>query len=69
MAVLAQEPVITQTHAEVTRDVVATLGKPSTGYVLLFFGAVGMFLVGALTLLILIKDGLGHAGYQAPIFW
>ena len=69
MAVLAQEPVINQTHADVTRDVVATLGKPSTGYVLLFFGAVGLFLVGALTLLILIKDGLGHAGYQPPVFW
>ncbi|MGE5686771.1 MAG: hydrogenase, partial [Gemmatimonadota bacterium] len=69
MAVLAQEPVITQTHADVTRDVVATLEKPSTGYVLLFLGAVGLFLVGAFTLLILVKDGLGHAGYQPPIFW
>ena len=69
MAVLAQEPVITQTHADVTRDVVATLGKPSTGYVLITLGAVGLFLVGALTFLILVKDGLGHAGYQPPVFW
>ena len=34
--VLAQEPVITQTHADVTRDVVATLETPaSRGYVLI----------------------------------
>ena len=44
MAVVAQPHdapdghVITQTHAEVTRDVVATLGPPSRGYVLLLFG-------------------------------
>jgi Ni/Fe-hydrogenase subunit HybB-like protein len=69
MAVLAQEPVITQTHADVTRDVAATLEKPSTGYVLMTLGAVGLFLVGAMTFLILVKDGLGHAGYQPPVFW
>jgi Ni/Fe-hydrogenase subunit HybB-like protein len=69
MAVLAHEPVVTQSHADVTRDVVSTLEKPSTGYVLITLGAVGMFLVGALTFLILVKDGLGHAGYQPPVFW
>jgi hypothetical protein len=75
MAVIAgphdvtQGHVITQTHADVTRDVVATLGPPSRGYVLLLAGAVSLFLIGILTFLILIKDGLGHAGYQPPIFW
>ena len=39
----------TQTHAEVTRDVVATLGPASRGYVLLLFGAVSLFLIGILT--------------------
>ena len=29
----------------------------------------GLFLIGVLTFLMLIKDGLGHAGYQPPIFW
>ena len=29
----------------------------------------GMFLVGLVTFLILVMDGLGHAGYQPPIFW
>ena len=75
MAVVAQPHdapdghVINQTHAEVTRDVVATLGPPSRGYVLLLFGAVSLFLVGILTFLILLKDGLGHAGYNPPVFW
>ncbi len=61
--------VITQTHADVTRDVVATLSKPSRGYVLALLSATTVFLIGLLTFLILVKDGLGHAGYQPPIFW
>src|ERR671923_2702900 len=61
--------VITQTHADVTRDVVGTLAPASRGYVLLLLGAVTLFVVGLLTFLVLIKDGLGHAGYQPPIFW
>ncbi|HET8625363.1 MAG TPA: NrfD/PsrC family molybdoenzyme membrane anchor subunit, partial [Gemmatimonadales bacterium] len=69
MAVLAQEPVITQTHGDVTRDVAATLGTPSRGYYLMLFGAIGLFLVGLATFTILIKDGLGHAGYNPPVFW
>jgi Ni/Fe-hydrogenase subunit HybB-like protein len=75
MAVVAQPHVapeahvINQTHAEVTRDVVATLGPPSRGYVLLLFGAVSLFLIGICTLLVLLKDGLGHAGYNPPVFW
>ncbi len=58
-----------QTHAEVTRDVLATLGTPSRGYYLALFAAIGMFLVGLLTFLILLRDGLGHAGYNPPIMW
>ncbi|MEP7228375.1 MAG: NrfD/PsrC family molybdoenzyme membrane anchor subunit, partial [Gemmatimonadales bacterium] len=61
--------VVNQTHAEVTRDVVATLGPASRGYVLLLFGAVSLFLIGIFTFLILLKDGLGHAGYNPPVFW
>ena len=51
-----------QTHAEVTRDVVATLGTPSRGYVMMLAGAVGLFLVGLFTFTMLLKDGLGLAG-------
>src|SRR5574338_1237354 len=60
---------ITQSHADVTRDVVATLGRASTGYLLLLGLAVALFLAGLLTFLILVKDGLGHAGYNPPVFW
>jgi hypothetical protein len=45
----------TQTHAEVTRDVVATLGAPSRGYVMMLAGAVGLFLVGLFTFVMLLK--------------
>mgnify|MGYP003290937752 CR=1 FL=1 len=71
MAVIAHDHghAITQTHADVTRDVVATLGPASRGYTLMLLGAVSLFLIGILTFLMLIKDGLGHAGYQPPIFW
>ena len=65
----APELELTQTHADVTRDVVGTLGRASTGYLLLLGGAVALFLAGLLTFLILVKDGLGHAGYNPPIFW
>ncbi|MDZ4674019.1 MAG: NrfD/PsrC family molybdoenzyme membrane anchor subunit [Gemmatimonadota bacterium] len=58
-----------QTHAEVTRDVLATLGTPSRGYYLALFASIGMFLVGLVTFLILLRDGLGHAGYNPPIMW
>jgi molybdopterin-containing oxidoreductase family membrane subunit len=59
----------TQTHAEVTRDVLATLGTPSRGYYLALFGAVGMFLVGLGTFVMLLKEGLGLAGYTPPVMW
>src|SRR2546422_3120508 len=63
------ELVLTQTHADVTRDVVSTLDPPGRGYLLLLGLAVSFFLVGLTTFLILVKDGLGHAGYTPPVFW
>ncbi len=59
----------TQTHAEVTRDVVATLGTPGRGYVMMLACAVGLFLVGLFTFVLLLKDGLGLAGYNPPVMW
>jgi molybdopterin-containing oxidoreductase family membrane subunit len=59
----------TQTHAEVTRDVLGTLGTPSRGYYLALFTAIGMFLVGLVTFVLLLKNGLGLAGYQPPGMW
>jgi Ni/Fe-hydrogenase subunit HybB-like protein len=69
MTSIAHTPHVTQTHAEVTRDVVATLNTPSRGYYLALFGAVGMFLVGLGTFVILLKEGLGLAGYVPPVMW
>jgi Ni/Fe-hydrogenase subunit HybB-like protein len=76
MAVVTQPPVVAHdthvvplTHAEVTRDVVGTLGPASRGYLLLLTGAVSLFLIGIFTFLVLVKDGLGHAGYNPPVFW
>jgi molybdopterin-containing oxidoreductase family membrane subunit len=66
---MAQTYTPSQTHAEVTRDVVATLGAPSRGYVMMLAGAVGLFLVGAFTFVMLLKDGLGLAGYNPPVMW
>src|SRR6266571_7461895 len=76
MAVVARPPtsihgdlVITQTHADVTNDIVATLSSPTRGYLILLFGAISLLLVGVLTFLVLVKDGLGHAGYNPPVMW
>ncbi|MDQ2670108.1 MAG: polysulfide reductase NrfD [Gemmatimonadota bacterium] len=70
MAVIAHDPsVITQTHADVTRDVVGTLGRPTRGYVLLLGTAVACFLVGIITFIMLLYKGLGLAGYNPPVFW
>src|ERR1700675_3762386 len=60
---------MSQSHAPITRDVVEALGPPTRGYLVLLFGAVSLLLVGILTFLILVKDGLGHAGYNPPVFW
>jgi len=67
--IVHEHAVPTQTHAEVTRDVIATLGKPSRGYVLMFVGAVLLFLIGLATFVALVKEGLGLAGYNPPVMW
>ena len=70
MAAIAQDPSRpTLTHAEVTRDVVATLQTPSRGYYLALFGASRCSWCGAVTFVLLLKDGLGLAGYNPPVFW
>jgi molybdopterin-containing oxidoreductase family membrane subunit len=63
------EPVMTQTHAEVTRDIVRTLETPPRSYYLAVFGAVFLLLIGIVTFTIIIKDGLGHSGYNPPVMW
>ncbi|HEV8600441.1 MAG TPA: NrfD/PsrC family molybdoenzyme membrane anchor subunit [Gemmatimonadales bacterium] len=70
MTVVAHEPHRpSQTHAEVTRDILGTLKTPSRGYYLALFGAVFMFLIGLFTFVMLLKEGLGLAGYTPPVMW
>jgi Ni/Fe-hydrogenase subunit HybB-like protein len=70
MAVIAHEPHHSnQTHAEVTRDVVNTLGTADRGYFIALGVAVLCFLVGIGTFTMLLKDGLGLAGYSPPVMW
>jgi Ni/Fe-hydrogenase subunit HybB-like protein len=70
MAVIAHDPHRSnQTHAEVTRDVVNTLGTADRGYFIALGVAVLCFLVGIGTFTMLLKDGLGLAGYQPPVMW
>ncbi len=69
MAAVAQPHLPTQTHAEVTRDVVGTLGTPSRGYLMLLAGAIVFFLVGVITFVLELKNGLGIAGYNPPVMW
>jgi Ni/Fe-hydrogenase subunit HybB-like protein len=71
MAVVAPHSthVITQTHADVTRDVVGTLGKPSRGYMMLLGGAITLLLVGLVTFIVELRVGLGVAGYNPPVMW
>jgi Ni/Fe-hydrogenase subunit HybB-like protein len=70
MTVVAHDPHRpTQTHAEVTRDILGTLKTPSRGYYLALFGAVFMFLIGLFTFTMLLKEGLGLAGYTPPVMW
>ncbi|HEV8125838.1 MAG TPA: NrfD/PsrC family molybdoenzyme membrane anchor subunit [Gemmatimonadales bacterium] len=69
MAAVAQPHLPTQTHAEVTRDVVGTLGTPSRGYLMLLGGAITFFLIGVITFVLELKNGLGIAGYNPPVMW
>ena len=67
MATTMHEP--TQTHGDVTRDVIGTLSAPGRGYYILLASVTAALLVGIVTFIILLKDGLGHAGYNPPVFW
>jgi molybdopterin-containing oxidoreductase family membrane subunit len=70
MAAIAHEPhQPNQTHAEVTRDVVNTLGTADRGYFIALGVAVLCLVVGLGTFTMLLKDGLGLAGYQPPVMW
>src|SRR5260370_5002415 len=56
-------------HGYVTRTIARTLGAPTRGCFLLLGSAVGLLGVGIITLLFLLRYGLGLAGYSHPVYW
>ncbi|HYX81037.1 MAG TPA: hydrogenase, partial [Gemmatimonadales bacterium] len=66
----AQAPASTRvTYDYVTRTIARTLGTPSLGYFLLLGSAVALLGIGIITLLLLLRYGLGLAGYSHPVYW
>ena len=57
------------TYDYVTRTIARTLGNPTRGYFLLLGAAVALLSVGIITLIYLIRYGLGLAGYSHPVYW
>src|SRR5438046_9805853 len=57
------------TYDYVTRTIARTLGTPSRGYFLLLGAAVALLAIGITTLVLLIRYGLGLAGYSHPVYW
>jgi molybdopterin-containing oxidoreductase family membrane subunit len=57
------------TYHEITRDVVATLGRPGRTYYVLLAIVLAVLAVGAFALLWQVRWGLGVAGYRPPVLW
>src|SRR5437879_6868592 len=57
------------TYDYVARTIARTLGAPTRGYFLLLGSAVGLLGIGIITLLYLLRYGLGLAGYSHPVYW
>jgi len=62
-------PATRVTYDYVTRTIARTLGGPTRGYFLLLAAAVALLSVGVVTLLFLLRYGLGLAGYSHPVYW
>jgi Ni/Fe-hydrogenase subunit HybB-like protein len=57
------------TYDFVTRAIARTLGNPGKGYFALLAAAVVLLGVGIVCLLLLLRYGLGLAGYSHPVYW
>src|SRR5439155_22554902 len=57
------------TYDFVTRAIARTLGNPGKGYFALLGSAVALLAVGIGCLLMLLRYGLGLAGYSHPVYW
>ncbi|HWP39083.1 MAG TPA: NrfD/PsrC family molybdoenzyme membrane anchor subunit [Gemmatimonadales bacterium] len=60
---------VTPTYAEITRDIVATLGKPGRTWYVVFGLVLAVLGWGIFALLYQIRFGLGVAGYSPPVMW
>ncbi len=71
MAVIAQPEPVTAvpTYREITRDIVATLGRPGRLYWIALGSALLVLAIGVGALLYQIRYGLGVAGYAPPVMW
>src|SRR5579884_4034352 len=57
------------TYGYVTPATARTPGQPSRGYYLLLGSAVTLLAIGIACLLLLLRYGLGLAGYSMPTYW
>ena len=70
MATIIQpEQKIAPTYHEITRDISATLGRPSKIYYVALGISISVFALGAGALLYQTRFGLGVAGYTPPVMW
>src|SRR5262245_9995102 len=53
----------------ITQTIAKTLGNPTRGYFILLGAAVSLVVVGVVCLLLLVRFGLGLAGYSHPVYW
>src|SRR5260370_36130652 len=66
---MAEAPRCRVTYDFVTRAIARTLGNPGKGYFALLGTAVTLLAVGIVCLLVLLRYGLGFAGYSHPVYW
>src|SRR5690242_21667612 len=57
------------TYDFVTRAIARTLETPGKGYFALLTAAVVLLAIGIITLCLLLRYGLGLAGYSHPVYW
>ena len=64
-----QQKAAQPTYHEITRDIAATLGRPSRAYFMLLAFVLVVLAVGVFALLWQVRWGLGVAGYTPPVLW
>ena len=66
---MADRPASRITYDFVTRAIARTLETPGKGYFALLTTAVVLLTIGIVTLCLLIRYGLGLAGYSQHVYW